>query len=68
MEKNVAQYCTVRGPVQNYGNMMTGFLPLLHILHMPAWMAKGIAGLGGACRVQFRKSDGHPGSVPGTVG
>jgi hypothetical protein len=35
--------------------------PSLRIPHMPAWMAKGIAGLGGACRVQFRKSDGYPG-------
>lgn len=28
---------TLRGPVQNYGSMMTGFFaPSLHILHMPA--------------------------------
>lgn len=47
---------------------MTGFLPLPSVLstcqHGSPRELRGWAG--GACRVQFHKSNGHPGSVPGT--
>jgi hypothetical protein len=44
------------------------FAPSLRILHMPASPRELRGWAGGACRVQFHKSDGHPDSVPGTVG